>query len=134
MIRWGRRKEAGGRHALGAAVTGIPTAPTRPATVPILADQPWSERYATTAFSPVQPTPVQPAPMQRVPVQAAPVQAAPVREAPPLQADPTGPRVELGFADGTFRMLDPSSSDALALCELVAELTCRDERPGTTAS
>jgi hypothetical protein len=52
--------------------------------------------------------------------------------APP--AAPSGPRVELGFADGTFRMLDPTASAAQALSELVAELTSKDTGPGATAS
>jgi hypothetical protein len=50
--------------------------------------------------------------------------AAPVPYVPPSAAPaPAGPRVELGFADGTYRMLDPQSSAAQKLNDLVAELT-----------
>ena len=39
-----------------------------------------------------------------------------------------GPRVELGFADGTYRMLDPESETARVLADLVGELTSAPPR------
>jgi hypothetical protein len=40
MLGFLRRRPAGGRHTLGAAVTGIPTAPRRPAVPQPLVSQP----------------------------------------------------------------------------------------------
>jgi len=194
-MRW-RGRQARGRHALGAAVTGIPAAPVRPAQVPVLADQPWSERFpealpggqpvaadpTTSAVPPPEaPVPVapvvappealpqvpaarpapEPAPpsqpgslppgpellgellplaTSRPPAQAAPLlppaaAVAPVAApAAPVPAAPAGPRIEIGFADGTFGSLDPASSAARALSDLVAELTSKDAGRGASAS
>jgi hypothetical protein len=178
-MRFSLRREPKGRHALGAAVTGIPSAPARPMPVPLPVDLTPTEVLP----QPVQPAPLPPAPLHAVVAPAAPVEPAAVVAAvvvppaplpalpvqpldldlalldlggpvfplpvtppapaviPPVQAAPVeppsvvvpvGPRVELGFADGTFRMLDPSSSAAQALSDLVAELTSKGD--GFTAS
>ena len=82
---WPFRRRPSGRHALGAAVTAIPSAPPAPA--------------------PVAPAPVLPA------------QPEPVVQ---------GPRVELGFRDGTTAALAPGSAQAQALTDLAAVLTQRD--------
>jgi hypothetical protein len=47
---------------------------------------------------------------------------------------PGGPRVELGFADGSYRMLDPASPAAQALSDLVTELTARAGSPDTSGT
>jgi hypothetical protein len=60
---------------------------------------------------------------------------APLPPAPAPQPTATpGPRVELGFADGSFRMLDPSSSAAQQLSDLVAQLTSKSDDVTATAS
>ena len=66
-------------------------------------------------------------------IPSAPV-AAPALHVPPVEADlpvvppqratPAGPRVELGFRDGTSTLLDPGSAEAQALDEL-AQLLAR---------
>jgi len=96
MAFWRRRK---GRHALGAAVTSIPAAPVaRPVAVPPL------------------PPALPPAP---------PLPAAPTPPAVPVAVLPSGPRVELTFADGSSASLDPTQ--ARALDEIAQVLTRRDE-------
>lgn len=203
-----RRREARGRHALGAAVTGIPTMPMRPPpvtqvaeTVPALSVPavPAVPAVPDAVAVPVQavsmtarPTapavpdavvvPVPVAPLPAPPVFMAPVatplpSAAPTLPSLPVQpvdlepalleladwgsaeqpvqptapalvpaaiapaADvekplsvtamsvqtpgPVGPRVELGFTDGSFRRLDPGSSAAQELSDLVTQLTHR---------
>lgn len=84
--------------------------------------------------APAAPSPLDPLLLAGELLSAPPVQAGPPDEvAPPaLRRPPTpqaeapvrpGTRVELGFADGTIRMLDPDSRTARALGELVGELT-----------
>jgi hypothetical protein len=167
-MRWSLRREPRGRHALGAAVTAIPTAPPRPTPVPVPLDA-WSSWSAPGAPQPVPHAAVPPVPSavpapyvppdppvdavtEPAPVTAPALPVLPVQPvdlepslldlagtlpSQPVQAPPparTGPRVELGFADGTFRMLDPSSSAAQALSDLVGELTGKGERPSPSAS
>lgn len=55
-----------------------------------------------------------------------------VPQSPQGVATPAGPRVELGFADGSYRMLDPASPAAHALQDLVAELTGRERAAGSS--
>ena len=225
-----RRREARGRHALGAAVTGIPTTPMRPTPVPPVAETMPSRAVPDAVAVPVQavplpapapapaepdavvvPVPLVPGPApsafmapvatplpsapptlpslpaqpvdfepallelagwgstDQIPVQAAapatvvatkprveepaPVLPAPVQTVmvvdtpavlsipavvqPPAVVPspaPVGPRVELGFTDGTFRMLDPQSAAAQALSDLVGELTGNSERSSASAS
>ena len=75
---WPFRRRARGRHALGAAVTAIPSAPVQ------------------------------------------------VAAALPPASEPVGPRVELGFRDGTTAALAPGSEQAKALTDLASVLTQRD--------
>lgn len=89
---WPFRRRPSGRHALGAAVTAIPSAPA-----------------VVHAAAPV--------------VQAAPPVVPPQPE-PPVVVQ--GPRVELGFRDGTTAALAPGSAQAQALTDLAAVLTQRD--------
>lgn len=201
-MRWFRR-EATGRHALGAAVTAIPSGPPPVAVavpvaapaVPVVPVQPLPDAAPprTDVTSVVGPAPetevangltrvdaaVPPAPVAAVrelppaesglvPVQQVPVHVptAPVQLVVPAQAGPAdvpsvedlldlaplvqapvpplvqpeaprtapevperlGPRVELGFADGTYRMLDPDSETARVLADLVGELTSTPPR------
>jgi hypothetical protein len=66
------------------------------------------------------------------PTPAVPMPRAPVPDVPPaVTPEQAGPRVELGFSDGTVRMLDPSSPTARALGDLVAELTGPPPRAAT---
>lgn len=65
-----------------------------------------------------------------VPAQPEPVEAEPLPSPRPL----AGPRVELGFADGTYRMLDPASDAARALSELVDELKGRPRPEGSVGA
>jgi hypothetical protein len=76
MLGFLRRRTAHARGGLGAAVTGVPSAPARPVV-------------------------------------------------PPQVATTPGPRVELGFRDGTTTCLDPGSAEAQALDELARLLTRR---------
>ena len=76
---WPFRRRKVGKHALGAAVTSIPSA--RP--------------------------------------------VAPVVPAAPVAAPAPGPRVELGFRDGTTAALAPGSDQAKALTEIASALTQR---------
>jgi hypothetical protein len=97
---WPFRRKPKGRHALGAAVTSIPSvvqpvAPAVPAYVP----------------PPLPPEPV-------VPV-------VPVVPQPEPPAAPE-PRVELGFRDGSTAALAPGSAQAKALTEIASILTHRD--------
>lgn len=67
-------------------------------------------------------------------VESTPTVAPPVAAPPAPQALRQGTRVELGFADGSFRMLDPNSDTARALSELVGELTGSGEPPSGRGS
>ena len=49
-----------------------------------------------------------------------------VPAAVPAQVPPSGPRVELGFRDGTTAALAPGSAQAQALTEIASVLTRRD--------
>jgi hypothetical protein len=159
-LGWSLRPRPHGRHALGAAVTGLPTAPVQ--STPLLVEQqvpaPEQALDSPTVPAPRQPPHLPPAPLP-VPVQApppaaaAPPVAAPPVAAPPVTAPPApapppvvappaaaapprprGPRVQLGFADGTYSTLDPTSDAARALAAVVDQLTAGDARPGATAS
>jgi hypothetical protein len=95
-----RRRQPRGKHALGAAVTSIPSGlPPRVA--------------APVAVVPEQVVTAEPvvAEMPQVPVQA---------------PAPRAPRVELGFRDGTSAALAPGSEQATALQEIASVLTRRD--------
>jgi hypothetical protein len=115
-----------GRHALGAAVTGIPSGPLPAATLSV----------------PSFPAPV-PVPSSAAPVQAAPAPPPPVQVPVPVPAAAVAPvlpqvsllpqpavvpasRVQLGFRDGTSAVLDPSSRQAQALEQLAQSLTRKD--------
>ena len=93
---WPFRRRPPGRHALGAAVTAIPSVRPAPPVLPA---------------EPVAPV-VEPV--------ASVVPVAPVVEQPP------GPRVELGFRDGSTAALAPGSEQAQALTDLASVLTRRD--------
>lgn len=71
-----------------------------------------------------------PRPPVVVPAQPEPVDAEPL----PMLRPVTGPRVELGFADGTYRMLDPASDTARALSDLVEELKGRPRPEGSVGA
>lgn len=90
---WPFRRRPQGKHALGAAVTAIPSARPAPAPEP--------------AVAPLAPPPVAPL-------------------APPAVQEPTGPRVELGFRDGSTTALAPGSEQARALTDIASLLTRRD--------
>lgn len=96
-MRWPFRRKRG-RHDLGAAVTAIPS--------------------LVTVVPAPEPEPV-PLPLQ----EPDPV-AEPVREPEPSPA--SGPRVELGFRDGSSAALAPGSPQAKALTEIASLLTQRD--------
>lgn len=81
------------------------------------------------------PVPAEPAaaqPFPAVPPAASADDVAPTVElaevVQPVQPPRNGPRVELGFADGTYRMLDPESETARVLADLVGELTSAPPR------
>jgi hypothetical protein len=95
---WPFRRRAKGRHALGAAVTDIP-----------------GMRVPAPVAVPVQ---VEPAAVPLPVAMQVPV-ATPV---PP----PAGPRVELGFRDGSTAALAPGSEQAKALTDIASLLTTRD--------
>ena len=97
---WPFRRRPKGRHALGAAVTAIPSASVQ-VPVPVQAADP--------APPPVE-SPVAPPAEQPV--------------APPVA--PSGPRVELGFRDGSTAALAPWSEQAKALTDIASALTQRD--------
>lgn len=153
-MRLSFRKQAKGRHALGAAVTALPSAPPRPAPVraPVpVSSESWSTPVEAVAVvtPPAPPAPVAavppsvpPQPLPSLPVQpldlhpvllelAGPA-CAPPAMAPPVPVLPAGrptapggPRIELGFADGTSRTLDPASEQAAALTALADQLNRR---------
>ncbi len=70
----------------------------------------WNETGSRREAAPVEPD----APLPRALPSVVPV---------PAQA---GPRVQLGFRDGTTASLDPDSEQALALAELSELLSARD--------
>jgi hypothetical protein len=99
---WPFRRRAKGRHALGAAVTDIP-----------------GMRVPAPVAVPVQVEPVRPPEPAPTP---APVQ---VPAATPMPTA-AGPRVELGFRDGSTAALAPGSEQARALTDIASMLTTRD--------
>ena len=60
-----------------------------------------------------------------VPVAAVRAFEADLPVVPPAPEAPVGPRVELGFRDGTSTLLDPGSAEAQALEELAELLAHR---------
>ena len=142
MLSLFRRKK--GRHQLGAAVTSIPSAPvaprpllppdlpapvpspvaSAPAEVPFVPDVPMPP--AAEAFLGT-PNPLVPQAVAVVdePPTAVAVPAAPVEPVVVVE-QPAGPRVELGFRDGSRAALDPSSEQARALEDIASVLTRRD--------
>ena len=117
-----------GRAKLGAAVTGLPSAPLNAATLPVAVAPVVDAACAPPPAPPAAPAPA-PAPAQAppsaVPTQTAPVVVPPSPPAEPAHAAPerVGPHVELGFRDGSHAALDPDCEQALALAELAAVLT-----------
>jgi len=92
---WPFRRRPRGRHALGAAVTAIPSA--------------------------------RPAPVASIVEPAAPVvPVVPVAPVAPVVQEPPGPRIELGFRDGSTAALAPGSEQAQALTDIASVLTRRD--------
>ncbi len=110
MRWWPFGRAAAGRHALGAAVTSIPSGPPVPA-VPVPAvpvptaapepDAPSLEDLLAAYAHLLTPEPAGPAPAVPEPTMPAPAVPA-----------PSG-GVQLGFRDGTTAELDPQQSAAL---------------------
>ena len=124
---WPFRRRPKGRHALGAAVTAIPSA--RPVAPHVAVPAAAEPAPAPVASAPAVPPPVEPAPLQEpVAVEPAAVVPSPAAEpvAPPAPVRPRGPRVELGFRDGSTAALAPGSEQAKALTDLASVLTQRD--------
>jgi hypothetical protein len=135
---FGRRVR--GRHALGAAVTSIPSGPVPVALVPPAASPPVA---AVLSGAVPEPAPAPSAPqvidqieallpsdaVWPVPVpvpDVLPVGAAvAVAQTEPSWSPPVLGRVQLGFRDGSSAALDPSSSHSQALEELAQSLTRR---------
>ena len=97
---WPFRRKAG-RHQLGAAVTAIPS-----------------------AVAPAHPSASPPGAIPREPPASVPAQA-PAEVAAEVAA---GPRVELGFRDGSTAALAPGSAQAKALTEIASLLTQKEPR------
>ena len=131
------RRRPRGRHALGAAVTSIPSArlhlvapaaavpaPTVPAPTVPAATVP-----APTAPAPVVPTLAAAEPARSpAPLVPAPAAAAPARSpAPTVATLPSVPvsRVQLGFRDGSTASLAAGSEQAVALEALAGLLNRR---------
>jgi hypothetical protein len=106
---WPFRRRPKGRHALGAAVTSIPSG--RPS-VPELIER------TVTAPPPAPVVVGEPEPVAPEPV----VVAAQVLRPEPVP----GIRVELGFRDGSTAALAPGSEQAKALTDIASVLTRRD--------
>jgi hypothetical protein len=108
--RLGRRK---GRHALGAAVTSIPSVPgVAPAGTPARSWLPEAVVPPVPAYTPVDPD-------------VAPLPQVDLRAVLPVQPEaPREPRAQLTFADGTSASLDPDQ--ARALDEIAQLMTGRD--------
>ncbi|MCU1599833.1 MAG: hypothetical protein JWO22_542 [Frankiales bacterium] len=115
---WPFRRRHTSRHALGAAVTAIPSARVQEAPAPAVVVPP--------------PPPVVEAPVavRETPVSVveapAPVQTRAPVEPPPAPVRVRGPRVELGFRDGSTAALAPGSEQAKALTDIASVLTQRD--------
>lgn len=111
MLSLFRRRK--GRHQLGAAVTSIPSVlPSVARAVPAQASTPG-------------PAPAPPISGVAASLPAPPPVVAPVSVAAAVPT-PAGPRVELGFRDGSRASLDPASEQARALEDLAAVLTRKD--------
>lgn len=111
---WPFRRRPKGRHALGAAVTSIPTG--RPSVPELI------QRAVTPPPAPVVADAVVVAP-EPVAVPPEPVVVA----AQVLRPEPVpGNRVELGFRDGSTAALAPNSEQAKALSDIASVLTRRD--------
>jgi hypothetical protein len=152
MLSLFRRRK--GRHQLGAAVTSIPSVPVAPRPLlpsdlptavagPVASPHEEPEPTAALPMPPAAeaflgtPNPLVPGavpvvdapPTAVVEVRVAEVPAPPatvVPEPAPTGVVPAGPRVELGFRDGSRTSLDPASEQARALDELASVLTRRD--------
>ena len=100
-----------GRHALGAAVTSVPSAPLR--LVPPAAAVPAATAPAVLAAT--------------VPAPAVPAPAAPAPVRSPAATLPSVPvsRVQLGFRDGSTASLAAGSEQAVALEALAGMLNRR---------
>lgn len=95
-----------GRHALGAAVTSIPSAPAESWT-PVPYAAPTAVAYAVSTPASPSYAPLPPAPAPVVPVQQVPEPAS-------------GPRVQLTFRDGSSAALDADQARALdAIAQLL---------------
>ena len=115
------RRRPRGRHAVGAAVTSIPSARLQ-----LVA--PAAAVPAPTVPAPALPAPTASAPAVPAPAAAAPAGAAPVRSpAPTLATLPSVPvsRVQLGFRDGSTATLATGSEQAVALEALAGLLNRR---------
>ena len=105
------RRRPRGRHAVGAALTSIPSA-----------------RLHLVAPDGAVPAPAVPAPAMPAPAVPAPAAAAPVRRPAPTVATLTSvpvSRVQLGFRDGSTASLAAGSEQAVALEALAGLLNRR---------
>jgi hypothetical protein len=153
------RRRPRGRHALGGAVTGIPSqplAPYAPAPVPTVGPEPVAAAATAVPAPSAQPA-TEPSVLSSIaqllatgeawadPTRELP-QLPPVREvswaervapagdrssAPVAVTVPSGttpgPRISLGFRDGSSAALDPASEHAAALEQLARTLTVPSE-------
>jgi hypothetical protein len=99
-----RRRKKAGKHLLGAAVTRIPSS--------ALTDVRASEAVPEVPVPAFVPPPLPP--------------DLPVAVEAPVPVVVAGPRVELGFRDGTTAALAPGSDQARALSDIATVLTQRD--------
>ena len=115
-----------GRHALGAAVTSIPSARCHLVAPAAAVSAPTGPAPAVPA--PAAPAPVVPAAAVPVPVVPTPGAPAPVRSPTPTAATLTSvrvSRVQLGFRDGSTASLAAGSEQAVALEALAGLLNRR---------
>jgi hypothetical protein len=120
---FGRR--VGGRHALGAAVTSIPSGPVPVAVAPSAVSP---SVAAVPSDSVPEPAPAAPASLlvDEITALLASGEAWAGPEVETSWSPPAlGGRVQLGFRDGSSTALDPSSSHSQALEELAQSLTRR---------
>ena len=110
---WFPRRRSRGRHALGAAVTSIPSAPLHLA-VPVPVDL---GRASCTQVLPGSPP-------HAAPLEAVRRSAPTVTPLPSLPAVPAS-RVQLGFRDGSTASLAAGSEQAVALEALAGLLNRR---------
>ena len=117
-----RRPQIRGRHEAGSA----PVVPLPPVPVCLPAPSTGATSWAGTAITVPAAPAVQQTPVVQAPVDlAAGLAAGPPRAAGPVPTAPTlpGPRVELGFRDGSRTQLEPGSGPARALEDLARSLT-----------